>query len=51
MDPRNLEYMLYGFSAAWLVIVIYALTLLGRERKINDEIRRLKTLIENQERK
>src|SRR5438270_557176 len=32
MDPRNFQYMFYGFSAAWVLIVIYALTLLARER-------------------
>ena len=51
MDPRNFEYMFYGFSAAWLLIVIYALTLLGRERKINEEIKRLRSMVEDRERK
>jgi CcmD family protein len=51
MDPRNFQYMFYGFSAAWVVIVIYALTLLGRERKMKDEIARLKNMLEEKERK
>ena len=51
MDPRNFQYMFYGFSAAWVIIVIYALTLLGRERKMKDEVARLKNMLEEKERK
>jgi len=47
MDPRNFQYMFYGFSAAWVLIVIYALTLLARERKIKDELTRLKSMLED----
>jgi CcmD family protein len=43
--------MFYGFSAAWVLIVIYALTLLARERKIKDEITRLKSMLEEKGRK
>jgi hypothetical protein len=34
MDPRNFLYMFYGFSAAWVILVIYAVTMLMRERRI-----------------
>ena len=51
MDPLNFQYMFYGFSAAWVIIVVYALTLLARERKIKDEIARLRTMLEEKERK
>ena len=51
MDPRNFQYMFYGFSAAWVVIVLYALTLLARERKITDEIARLKSMLDEKEKK
>jgi CcmD family protein len=51
MDPRNFQYMFYGFSAAWVLIVIYALTLLARERKIKEEINRLKSMVEEMGRK
>jgi len=43
--------MFYGFSAAWVMIVIYALTMLVRERKIKDEITRLKSMMEEKDRK
>jgi CcmD family protein len=51
MDPRNFQYMFYGFSAAWVLIVIYALTILARERRIKAEIDRLKSMLAEKERK
>ena len=51
MDPRNFQYMFYGFSAAWVIIVIYAITLLSRESRIKDEIARLKSMLEEKEKK
>ena len=51
MDARNFQYMFYGFSAAWVMIVIYAITMLVRERKIKDEITRLKSMMQEKERK
>jgi len=43
--------MFYGFSAAWALIVIYALSLLARERQIKAEIDRLKSMLDERERK
>ena len=43
--------MFYGFSVAWVIIVIYALSLLGRERKLRDEIARLKIMMGEKDRK
>jgi CcmD family protein len=51
MDERNFLYMFYGFSAAWAAVVIYVLTLVSRERKLRDEMHRLKTMIETGERR
>jgi CcmD family protein len=51
MDPRNFQYMFYGFSVAWLLIVIFAFSMLGRERKIKAEIDRLKSMMAEKERK
>ena len=51
MDARNFQYMFYGFSVAWVVIVIYALSLLARERKIKAEIDRLKSMLAEKDRK
>jgi CcmD family protein len=51
MDARNFQYMFYGFSAAWVLIVIYAFSMLARERKIKAEIDRLKSMMEEKERR
>ncbi len=51
MDSRNFTYMFYGFTAAWAVLVIYVITLVSREKKIHQEMDRLKKLIEEGSRK
>ena len=51
MDSRNFTYMFYGFAAAWTVLVIYVITLVSREKKIHEEMGRLKKLIEEGTRK
>jgi CcmD family protein len=43
--------MFYGFAAAWVILVIYVITLVAREKKIYQEMTRLKTLIEEGSRK
>jgi CcmD family protein len=43
--------MFYGFSVAWLVVVLYVLTLVSREKKLREEMRRLKSMIETGERR
>ncbi len=51
MDQRNIQFMFYGLASAWLILAMFAVTLVVRERKIGDEIRRLKNLLEDKERK
>ncbi|MDZ4797247.1 MAG: CcmD family protein [Bryobacteraceae bacterium] len=51
MDTRNFTYMFYGFAVAWLVVVLYVLTLVSRERKLREEMRRLKSMIETGDRR
>lgn len=50
MDQRNFLYMFYGFSVAWLIPLVYVLTLMSREKKLREEIRRLKSMIESGDR-
>ncbi len=45
MDRRNFEYMFYGFTAAWLVIFIYLLTLVRRANKIRGELLRCDAIL------
>ena len=44
MDSRNFTYMFYGFAAAWLIILLYVLTLVRRGRRLQrslDDVERL----------
>jgi CcmD family protein len=47
---RNSEYMFYGFTAAWLVVMIYVISIALRERRLRSELDRVKRMIEDQER-
>ena len=51
MDERNFAYMAYGFMAAWLIMVVYVLTMARREGKLRGELERVKHMIEDREKK
>lgn len=51
MDNRNFLYMFYGFAVAWTLVVLYVLTLVSREKKLRDEMRRLRSMIESGDRR
>ena len=45
MEARNFTYMVYGFSAAWLILLIYVITIAVRERNLRQELDRVKRLL------
>lgn len=49
MDARNFQFLFYGLAAAWLIVMLYVLTLAQRGRKIRQEIERVKQMIEHGE--
>ena len=49
MDQRNFTYMFYGFSAAWLILVVYVVSLVARENKIKKELENLKRMVEGKQ--
>ena len=51
MDTRNFTFMFYGFAVAWLIVVVYVLTLVSREKKLREEMKRLKSMIETGDRR
>jgi CcmD family protein len=51
MDLRNFTFMFYGFLAAWLILVVYVVSLVSRERKIKRELDNLKSMLADRERK
>lgn len=49
MDVRNLTFLFYGFLAAWLIVILYVVSIASRERKLRQELDRVKRLIEERE--
>ena len=43
---RNFEFMFYGFTAAWLIVIIYVIWIALRERRLRDELDRVKRMVE-----
>lgn len=41
--------MFYGFTVAWLIVVIYVLTIVARERRLRGELDRVRRMIEDRE--
>ena len=50
MDVTNLKFLFYGYSAAWIIITLFVVLLVSRGRKIDRELARLKSLVEDRER-
>jgi CcmD family protein len=51
MDTRNFTFMFYGFLAAWLILVVYVLSLVSRERKITEQLKGLRGLLDDKDHK
>jgi CcmD family protein len=50
MDITNLHFLFYGYSAAFLILFGFVLLLVRRGRRIDRELARLKSLVEEKER-
>lgn len=48
---RNFQGLIWGFVAAWLILAAYTLMLTLRESKIRREMERLKSMVEESEKK
>lgn len=48
---RNFQGLIWGFVAAWAILLAYTLMLTARERKIRREMERLKSMVEETEKK
>jgi hypothetical protein len=46
---RNYEFLSYGLIVAWLVLVVYVLMMVGRERRLKREIASLKAMLEEKQ--
>jgi CcmD family protein len=48
IDARNFMYMFYGFAAAFVILVVYVVSLALRERKLSSEIDRVRRMVERE---
>ncbi|HWZ32000.1 MAG TPA: hypothetical protein VNX18_11730 [Bryobacteraceae bacterium] len=46
MDPRNFDYMFYGFLAAWLIMIAYVISIAMREGRLRRELDRVRQMVE-----
>jgi len=46
---RNYEFLSWGLTAAWLILVIYVLMLVSRQRKLRREIASLRAMLEERQ--
>ena len=47
---RNYEFLSYGLTVAWLVLVIYVLIVVSRQNKLKREIANLRAMLEEKQR-
>ena len=45
MDARNFTFMFYGFTAAWLIVMIYVISLARRGARLKKELENVKHLV------
>ena len=48
---RNFTFLSYGFAAAWIILTVYVLMMVGRERKLKSQIANLKAMLEERQKK
>jgi CcmD family protein len=46
----NYTFMFYGFLAAWMVVIVYVIWIALRERKLREELERVKRMVDERER-
>ena len=49
MDAINLRFLFYGYSAAWIIMLGFVILLIGRGKKIDQELTRLKSMVQDRE--
>ncbi len=49
MSPQNYNFMFYGFTVAWLIVIVYVISIALREKKLRQELDRVKRMVEEGE--
>jgi CcmD family protein len=47
---RNYQFLSYGLVAAWIILVVYVLMMVGRQRRLKREIASLRAMLEDKKR-
>ena len=50
MSPQNYTFMFYGFTVAWLIVIGYVIPIALREKRLRQELDRVKRMLEERER-
>ncbi|MBV8864355.1 MAG: CcmD family protein [Acidobacteriaceae bacterium] len=45
MDARNFTFMFYGFLAAWLIVLLYVISLARRNARLKKELENVRNLV------
>jgi CcmD family protein len=48
VDARNFTYMFYGFTAAWLIVMLYVIGLARRGARLKKELEDVKQLVKGE---
>ncbi|MDP9055366.1 MAG: CcmD family protein [Acidobacteriota bacterium] len=51
VDITNVRFLFFGYSAAWLIMIGFVFLLVKRSRRIDRELSRLKSLVEDRDRR
>lgn len=43
---RNYEFLSYGLVAAWVILVVYVLMMVGRQKRLKREIANLRAMLD-----
>jgi CcmD family protein len=46
MDARNFTFMFYGFAAAWIIVLLYVISLARRGARLKKELEQVKRLFD-----
>ena len=49
MDTRNFTFMFYGFLAAWLIVLVYVVSLARRGARLKKDLEQLRQLVSSKQ--
>jgi len=49
MSSQNYTFMFIGFTVAWLIIIVYVISIALREKRLREELDRVKRMVEENE--